>query len=108
MREIKTKTITDTVARLCQEANFYLGDDVVAALKKARKEEESPVARQILDQILEHADIAAQIYKDMEKTVRVLLIITGVKSEQIFSPAKKTTDKKMREIEKELGIEFVK
>ena len=60
MRQIKTKDITDTVARLCKEANFYLGDDVIAALKKARGEEESPVAKQILDQILENADIAAR------------------------------------------------
>jgi cell division protein FtsZ len=50
----------------------------------------------------------AQIYKDLDRTVRVLLIITGVKSEQIFSPLKRTADKKIQEIEKELGIEFVK
>ncbi len=60
MREIKTKDITSAVARLCQEANFYLGDDVLSALKRARKEEESPIAKQILDQILENADIAAK------------------------------------------------
>ena len=60
MREIKTKDITNAVARLCQEANFYLGDDVLSALKRARKEEESPIAKQILDQILENADIAAK------------------------------------------------
>jgi fumarate hydratase subunit alpha len=60
MREIKTKDITGAVTRLCQEANFYLGDDVLSALKRARKEEESPVAKQILDQILENADIAAK------------------------------------------------
>ena len=50
----------------------------------------------------------AQIYKDLDKTVRVLLIITGVKSEQIFSPLKRNADKKIQEIEQELGIEFVK
>ena len=60
MKEIKAKDITENVARLCQEANFYLGDDVLSALKKARKEEESPIAKQILDQILENADIAAK------------------------------------------------
>jgi fumarate hydratase subunit alpha len=60
MREIKAKDITSAVARLCQEANFYLGDDVLSALKRARKEEESPIAKQILDQILENADIAAK------------------------------------------------
>lgn len=60
MKEIKAKDVTSTVARLCKEANFFLGDDVLAALRKAREEEESPVARQILDQILENAAIAAK------------------------------------------------
>ena len=60
MKEIKAKDVTATVARLCKEANFFLGEDVLAALKKAREQEESPVGRQILDQILENADIAAK------------------------------------------------
>jgi len=60
MKEIKAKDVTSTVARLCTEANFFLGDDVLAALRKAREEEESPVARQILDQILENSTIAAK------------------------------------------------
>jgi fumarate hydratase subunit alpha len=60
MREIKAKDITDTVARLSKEANYYLGEDVVAALKKAREQEESPAGRQILDEILENAKIAAK------------------------------------------------
>jgi fumarate hydratase subunit alpha len=60
MREIKAKDITETVARLSKEANFYLGEDVVAALKKAREQEESPAGRQILDQLLENAGIAAK------------------------------------------------
>ena len=60
MREIKAKDITETVARLSKEANYYLGEDVLAALKKAREQEESPAGRQILDQILENAGIAAK------------------------------------------------
>ena len=60
MKEIKAKDVTSTVTRLCKEANFFLGDDVLAALRKAREEEESPVARQILDQILENSTIAAK------------------------------------------------
>jgi fumarate hydratase subunit alpha len=60
MKEIEARDVTSTVARLCKEANFFLGEDVLAALRKARAEEESPVARQILDQILENADIAAR------------------------------------------------
>ncbi|TET13772.1 MAG: fumarate hydratase [Dehalococcoidia bacterium] len=60
MKEIKAKDVTSTIARLCKEANYFLGVDVLAALQKAREEEESPVARQVLDQILENAAIAAR------------------------------------------------
>jgi fumarate hydratase subunit alpha len=59
MREIRAGEITDTVARLCKEANYFLGDDVLAALRRAREEEESPVAQGVLDQIIENASVAA-------------------------------------------------
>jgi fumarate hydratase subunit alpha len=59
LREIKTSTITEVVSRLFQEANFYLGEDVSAALKQARQDEESTLGREVIDRILENADIAA-------------------------------------------------
>lgn len=58
MREIHTDEIIKTVARLCIESNYYLGEDVLAALKKYRQQEVSPVGREVLDQILENAEIA--------------------------------------------------
>ena len=58
MRELDVKEVTKTVSRLCQEANFFLPEDVLNALKKARKEEESPIAQQTLDQILANAKLA--------------------------------------------------
>ncbi len=58
MRDIDVKEVTKTVARLCQEANFFLPEDVLDALKKARKTEESPIAQQTLDQILANAKLA--------------------------------------------------
>lgn len=58
MREIDAKEITKTISRLCQEANFFLPDDVLAALKKARDTEESPTCQQALDQILDNAKLA--------------------------------------------------
>jgi fumarate hydratase subunit alpha len=60
MKEIRAQEIVSTVARLCKEANNFLGEDVLAALRTARDQEESPVGRQILEQILENADIAAK------------------------------------------------
>jgi fumarate hydratase subunit alpha len=60
MREIDAKEITRTVARLFSEANFYLTEDVLEALKKASKTEESLVAKEVLEQIIKNADIAAK------------------------------------------------
>jgi fumarate hydratase subunit alpha len=58
IRQISCELITETVARLCIEANYELGDDVVSALRRARDEEVSPVGRSILDQLLENARVA--------------------------------------------------
>lgn len=60
MREIDDAAIRETVERLCQEANYYLPDDVVAALKNARQREEAPRAQQVLDTILRNAEIAGR------------------------------------------------
>ncbi len=59
MKEVHVEAVTETVARLCQDANFFLGEDVHAALVKARDSEESQAARQVLDKLLENAQIAA-------------------------------------------------
>lgn len=58
MREIKASTITETVAQLCQRANFELNEDVLAALKSAQQTEESPLGKEVLHQIIENAQIA--------------------------------------------------
>ena len=48
----------------------------------------------------------AQISPDMEKSIRVLLIVTGVKSSQILGQSETRERKEQLEIEEELGIEF--
>lgn len=48
----------------------------------------------------------AQISADMDKSIRVLLIVTGVKSSQILGHGETVESMKHREIEEELGIEF--
>ena len=60
MREIEASAITQAVAQLCQQANFELGDDVLAALKQAEHTEESQLGREVLSQLLENARIAKQ------------------------------------------------
>jgi len=59
MKDIQTDAVAETVSRLCQEANYYIGEDVIAALKHARDAEESDVARQVLAQLLQNAELAS-------------------------------------------------
>ena len=49
----------------------------------------------------------AQISDDMEKSIRVLLIITGVKSAQIVGHRDTIEARRHQEIEEELGIDFL-
>ncbi|GMV85613.1 MAG: fumarate hydratase [Dehalococcoidia bacterium] len=58
MREITADEITETVARLAIEATHYLPDDVEGAIRKARQTERNPLGVQIIDEILENAEIA--------------------------------------------------
>jgi fumarate hydratase subunit alpha len=60
VRDISTKDIQQAVASLCVQANYRLPPDVLAALRRARAEEPSPVGQQILDQLLQNADIAKE------------------------------------------------
>jgi len=48
----------------------------------------------------------AQISPDMDKSIRVLLIVTGVKSSQILGHEDSLENLKHQEIEEELGIDF--
>jgi cell division protein FtsZ len=49
----------------------------------------------------------AQISEDMSHTIRAMLIVTGVKSSQIFGKAQTKAKKTKEEIQSDLGIEFV-
>ncbi len=58
MREINASLITETIARLCVEANRNLPDDVCAALHHAAKDEPFAPARDILDLLVRNERIA--------------------------------------------------
>lgn len=58
MREICATKITETVKRLCIEANCHLTEDVKNCIICKRDNENWPVAREILDRIIENFNIA--------------------------------------------------
>jgi len=60
MREVHASQITEVVKKLCIESNLYLGEDVLAAFDKLEKMEESPVGREVFQQLKENARIARE------------------------------------------------
>ena len=58
MRHISTSEVTSRVKELCIKAACELGSDVVFALKEVRGREESSLGKEVLDQIIENAQIA--------------------------------------------------
>lgn len=49
----------------------------------------------------------AQIDPSLGDTIRAMIIVTGVKSSQIYGPTKTYTQERKKDIERELGIDFV-
>ncbi len=72
-------------------------------------EEARTVVETVSERLSDDANIiwGAQIYEDLSKTIRAMLIITGVQSPQMFGPSRKVGDKRRNEIENELGIQFI-
>lgn len=60
IRTIKAETITDTVEKLFKDLNYNIGDDISEALCNAQKNEESPVGKAVIAQLLENNKIAAE------------------------------------------------
>ncbi len=60
MRTIQAEQITQEVAQMCKEAAYYIPGDVFAALEKARLSEQSPVGRDVLEQIVKNDTIAKE------------------------------------------------
>ena len=59
MRELDVCVVRDTVARLCIEANTRLPEDVKAAVGDFQNREDWPIARGVLENIVENFRIAA-------------------------------------------------
>jgi len=71
MREISVQQVTETVKRLCIEANCHLPGDVKNCIEGCRACEPWPQAQEILDRIIENYEIA-------DKAVRPICQDTGM------------------------------
>lgn len=60
MRSVQVSEITRHVKEMCIEANHYLSSDMRCAFEKAAEKEQSPLGRQILEQLKENLIIAEE------------------------------------------------
>ncbi|MFA8437857.1 fumarate hydratase [Pueribacillus sp. YX66] len=58
MREIHFDEIVEKVAQLCIKSNYELGEDVMQAFRSALKSEKSEMGKDIINQLIENANIA--------------------------------------------------
>lgn len=72
-------------------------------------DEARSIVETVSDRLDSNAQIiwGAQIYKDLDKTIRTMLIITGVQSNQIYGGEVSHSKKRRSELEAELGIDFL-
>jgi len=61
MREIKASLITETIAKLCVEANLHLPSSLRCRMELARREENEGLAREIMGDLLENLDTAEKM-----------------------------------------------
>lgn len=58
MKQIHINEISDAVEKLCMEANYDLGADIMTGFEKALQTESSPLGREVLEHLIENAAIA--------------------------------------------------
>lgn len=61
MREIKAETITETIARLCVQANLHLPCGMRECIENAAESEQSPVCKSVLGDITANLDCADEL-----------------------------------------------
>lgn len=60
MREVDVQLLTENIKEMCIEANHILSHDMCVALLDAKEKEKSPLGKQILTQLQDNMEIAAE------------------------------------------------
>ncbi len=81
IREINASLITETIARLCVEANRNLPGDVCAALHQAAQEEPFAPARDILDLLVKNEGIAREMQTPICQDTGMAVVFADVGQE---------------------------
>ncbi len=60
IRKIDASYITETVKKLYMDMNYFIGEDILCALKSAKENEQSETGKSVLSQLIENNQIAAE------------------------------------------------
>ena len=85
MREIPVSEITESVKKLCISANYNLNSDVYSAIENSKDNEQSPIGKNILSQLLENADLAKENCKPICQDTGMAVIFMEVGQEVHFT-----------------------
>lgn len=83
MRIIKSSLIRNEVERLCIEANYYLGDDIIKAYNDSLEKEKSEVGKEVLKQLIENAKIASTEKKPICQDTGMAIVFIEI-GEKVF------------------------
>lgn len=81
MRELDLQRVTDEVERTCIEGNYFIGKEVLDKIKEAYAKEESEVGKNILGQIIENDEIAANEQVPMCQDTGIVVVFLEVGTE---------------------------
>lgn len=84
MRKIELSKITDTIEKLCIDANYHIDKTFLGKLKEAYKNEESEVGKSILDQIIRNDEIADTKNVPMCQDTGVAVVFVEMGSEVVI------------------------
>ena len=81
MKELDLRKVTDEVERMCIEGNYFIGKDVLDKIKEAYAKEESEVGKNILGQIIENDEIAANEQVPMCQDTGIVVVFLEIGTE---------------------------
>ena len=81
MRTLLAPTLVEGIAQMCIKANYYAEDKLMAALKQAEATETSPLGKNILGQIIENDEIAAQTHVPMCQDTGIVVVFVEIGQE---------------------------
>lgn len=84
MREIDLNLVTENIKEMLIEANYDIGYDFLEVLKKAVKNEESPLGRDIIERIIENDKLAIRKKVPICQDTGIVVCFLEIGSEVLF------------------------